>query len=100
MQRPPASLSFDGQAPLRYVGGDPSLDLVNTVDWTERGLENDRLVDYERLTRWAPARRSRAAAPVAVAVGGGAAGPRVDPVARCLVGGVAAALGGGDARAH
>lgn len=39
--------------PFRYVGGDPSLDLINTVDWTERGLENDRLLDYERLVSWA-----------------------------------------------
>lgn len=39
--------------PFKFVGGDPSLDLVNTVDWTERGLENERLTDYERLTRWA-----------------------------------------------
>ncbi len=38
---------------LKYVGGDPSLNLINTVDWTERGLENDRLGDYAQLTRWA-----------------------------------------------
>jgi predicted RNA-binding Zn ribbon-like protein len=36
-----------------YVGGNPALDLVNTVDWTSRGLENERLTDYDRLTRWA-----------------------------------------------
>jgi predicted RNA-binding Zn ribbon-like protein len=35
------------------VGGDPALDLVNTVDWTDRGLENDRLTDFSRLTQWA-----------------------------------------------
>ena len=46
--RPPASL-----LPFKYVGGDASLDLVNTVDWTTRGLEQERLGDYERLTRWA-----------------------------------------------
>lgn len=39
--------------PFKYVGGDPSLDLINTVDWTERGLERDRLTDYERLVCWA-----------------------------------------------
>jgi predicted RNA-binding Zn ribbon-like protein len=39
--------------PFKYIGGDPALDLVNTVDWTERGLEHDRLTDYERLTQWA-----------------------------------------------
>jgi predicted RNA-binding Zn ribbon-like protein len=26
---------------------------VNTVDWTARGLESERLTDYERLTHWA-----------------------------------------------
>src|SRR5215203_4100567 len=41
------------ELPFKYVGGDPSLDLVNTVDWTERGPENERLNDYVRLTRWA-----------------------------------------------
>jgi predicted RNA-binding Zn ribbon-like protein len=47
------SLSFAPELPFKYVGGDPALDLVNTVDWTEHGLEQDRLPDYERLTRWA-----------------------------------------------
>jgi predicted RNA-binding Zn ribbon-like protein len=36
-----------------YVGGDPALDLVNTVDWTSRGPEEDRLRTYEQVTRWA-----------------------------------------------
>jgi predicted RNA-binding Zn ribbon-like protein len=36
-----------------YVGGDPALDLINTVDWTPRGLENERLEGFEQLTRWA-----------------------------------------------
>src|SRR5215208_1111401 len=39
--------------PFKYVGGDVSLDLVNTVDWTARGLIDERLTDYARLTRWA-----------------------------------------------
>jgi predicted RNA-binding Zn ribbon-like protein len=39
--------------PFKYIGGDLSLDLVNTVDWTAGGLVNERLTDYERLTRWA-----------------------------------------------
>jgi predicted RNA-binding Zn ribbon-like protein len=39
--------------PLKYVGGDPSLDLVNTVDWTGAGLKDERLPDYAHLTRWA-----------------------------------------------
>ncbi len=36
-----------------YVGGDPALDLVNTVDWTAWGPVEERIPDYERLTRWA-----------------------------------------------
>jgi predicted RNA-binding Zn ribbon-like protein len=39
--------------PFKYVGGDPAIDLVNTVDWTSRGLENERLGDYDGVTRWA-----------------------------------------------
>lgn len=42
-----------GVVPFKYVGGDPGLDLVNTVDWTDRGPENDRLADYGRLLTWA-----------------------------------------------
>jgi predicted RNA-binding Zn ribbon-like protein len=38
--------------PFKYIGGDPAIDLVNTVDWTSHGLEQDRLTDYSRLTRW------------------------------------------------
>ena len=53
MPASPASLSFDHERPFRYVGGDPSIDLVNTADWTDRGLENDKLTGYDRLTRWA-----------------------------------------------
>jgi len=49
----PLPLSANGQLPFKYVGGDASLDLVNTVDWTTRGPAEDRLTDYERLTRWA-----------------------------------------------
>ena len=39
--------------PFQYIGGDPALDLVNTVDWTSRGPEQDRLTDFDRLARWA-----------------------------------------------
>lgn len=42
-----------GELLPRYVGGDASLDLVNTVDWTEAGPRRDRLSDYAQLTRWA-----------------------------------------------
>ncbi len=40
-------------SPFRYLGGDASLDFVNTVDWKARGTSSERLLDYERLTRWA-----------------------------------------------
>ena len=53
MRMAPLALSVDPDLPFKYVGGDPCLDLVNTVDWAGRGLENDRLTDYARLTRWA-----------------------------------------------
>ena len=49
---PAESISLSPDLPLKYVGGDPSLDFVNTVDWTEAGLENDRLVDYARVIEW------------------------------------------------
>jgi predicted RNA-binding Zn ribbon-like protein len=39
--------------PFKYVGGDPAIDLVNTVDWTVRGLEEDRLTSFDRLIEWA-----------------------------------------------
>jgi predicted RNA-binding Zn ribbon-like protein len=39
--------------PFEYIGGDPALDLVNTVDWTSRGLEQDRLTDFDRVIQWA-----------------------------------------------
>ena len=32
---------------FKFVAGDPSLDFVNTVDWTEQGLRDDRLTDYD-----------------------------------------------------
>jgi len=38
---------------LIYVGGDPALDLVNTVDWTSRGPEQERLLEPRDLVRWA-----------------------------------------------
>jgi predicted RNA-binding Zn ribbon-like protein len=43
--------------PFQYIAGDPALDLVNTVDWTSRGLEEERLTDFDRLTRWAEGAR-------------------------------------------
>jgi predicted RNA-binding Zn ribbon-like protein len=53
MPHPTASLSFAPDLPFKYVGGDPSIDLVNTVDWTSRGPEQDRLTNYQRLIEWA-----------------------------------------------
>jgi predicted RNA-binding Zn ribbon-like protein len=49
----PQPLSIAPDKPFKYVAGDPSLDLVNTVEWTRRGLELDRITSYERFTRWA-----------------------------------------------
>jgi predicted RNA-binding Zn ribbon-like protein len=46
-------LSISPELPLKYVGGDPSVDLVNTVDWVGDDLDHDRIPDYDRLTRWA-----------------------------------------------
>jgi predicted RNA-binding Zn ribbon-like protein len=48
----PASVSLAPDLPLRFVGGDPSLDLVNTVDWAVAGPKNERLVNYARLLEW------------------------------------------------
>lgn len=45
--RVPPSPAFE------YVGGDPALDLVNTVDWTSVGRTNERLTDYPALLAWA-----------------------------------------------
>jgi predicted RNA-binding Zn ribbon-like protein len=45
--------SFAPDLPFKYVGGDPAIDLVNTVDWTSRGPEQDRLSNYQRLIEWA-----------------------------------------------
>jgi predicted RNA-binding Zn ribbon-like protein len=53
MPTAPAPLSVSPEKPLKFVGGDPSVDFVNTVDWTSRGLDHDRIPDYARLTRWA-----------------------------------------------
>ena len=44
---------FAPDAPFRFVAGDPSLDFVNTADWTPRGLQADRFTDYARLLEWA-----------------------------------------------
>jgi predicted RNA-binding Zn ribbon-like protein len=53
MPHPTDSLSYAPDLPFKYVGGDPGIDLVNTVDWTSRGPEQDRLTNYQRLMEWA-----------------------------------------------
>jgi predicted RNA-binding Zn ribbon-like protein len=53
MNASPDSRSVTPELPLKFVGGDPSLDFVNTVDWTPSGLEHDRLGSYDRLVTWA-----------------------------------------------
>ena len=53
VQAMPAQERFAPDAPFRFVGGDPSLDFVNTADWTRRGLESDRFTSYDRLIEWA-----------------------------------------------
>lgn len=53
MRAAPVPLSADPDLPFKYIGGDPSVDLVNTVDWTSNGPDFERLTSYERLTRWA-----------------------------------------------
>src|SRR5688500_20225563 len=53
MRSVPIPRSTSPELPLKYVGGDPSVDLVNTVDWLHDGLDHDRIPDYGRLTEWA-----------------------------------------------
>ncbi len=48
---PPSAPSHE--ASILYLAGDPALDLVNTVDWTSRGPEQDRFRTYEGISRWA-----------------------------------------------
>lgn len=44
-----------GDLPFKFVGGEPCLDFVNTVDWTADGLIRERLTSYARLVEWAGA---------------------------------------------
>lgn len=44
---------FDPSTPFTFIGGDPSVDFVNTVDWTSRGPELDQFSSYERVLDWA-----------------------------------------------
>ena len=49
----PAPSSVRPDLPFRFVGGDLSVDLVNTADWTSQGPREDRIGSYSRLVRWA-----------------------------------------------
>jgi predicted RNA-binding Zn ribbon-like protein len=51
----PATLSPTRTPPFRFIGGDLSLDLINTVDWTDRGPAHERLSDYLAMVEWAVA---------------------------------------------
>src|SRR3954447_19598475 len=48
-----AAATLAPELPFKYVGGDPAIDLVNTVDWTTRGPDEDRLTSFDRLVEWA-----------------------------------------------
>jgi predicted RNA-binding Zn ribbon-like protein len=48
-----ANPALDPVSPFKFIGGDSAIDFVNTVDWTERGLELDRFASYPRLLEWA-----------------------------------------------
>jgi predicted RNA-binding Zn ribbon-like protein len=52
MSSVPVPRSASRELPLKYVGGDPSIDLVNTVDWLHDGLDHDRIPDHNRLVEW------------------------------------------------
>jgi len=38
---------------FEWVGNHPAFDFTNTVDWTSRGLESERLRSFDDLVRWA-----------------------------------------------
>ena len=44
---------LDPALPFKYVGGDPAIDLVNTVDYLDGELVEERLATYDGLTWWA-----------------------------------------------
>jgi predicted RNA-binding Zn ribbon-like protein len=55
MRSATTSPSLASDQPFKFVGGDLSLDFVNTADWTRRGPIQDRLTGYGRLLEWARA---------------------------------------------
>jgi predicted RNA-binding Zn ribbon-like protein len=54
-RRPPTPTSLSPEKPFRFIGGDPSIDFVNTVDWGSKGIEHERITGYERFVEWANA---------------------------------------------
>src|SRR6185369_3103710 len=51
---PPRSLpALAPHLPFKFVGGRPSLDLLNTADWPATGPAEDRLSSYGRILEWA-----------------------------------------------
>jgi predicted RNA-binding Zn ribbon-like protein len=38
---------------FQFIGGNPALDLINTVDWTSLGPREERLGNFRRLSDWA-----------------------------------------------
>lgn len=62
--------------PFRFVAGDPALDLVNTVDWTDRGPVDERLTGYARLVEWAMGAGLASRREAASLLAGAAARPR------------------------
>ena len=48
----PDTLASSRSAPSSFIAGDPALDFVNTVDWTDAGQVDERLTDYDALARW------------------------------------------------
>lgn len=53
METPGSLPELAPHLPFKFVGGRPSLDLLNTADWPSTGPALDRLSSYERLLEWA-----------------------------------------------
>lgn len=53
METPGSLPELAPDLPFKFVGGRPSLDLLNTADWPSTGPALDRLSSYDRLLEWA-----------------------------------------------
>lgn len=51
--RPRTGVRRRPDLPFRFIGGHPALDLINTVDWTRHGAEDERMTDYDRFVEFA-----------------------------------------------